>query len=562
MIGLRVGPFEIEREASVPLEGSWFLASRTGTTRRHPTHVLVKLLGPDAEQADRTALQAEFDALREVEDSRVPRAVGYYEGTGAMVVTAVGGAPLSALLDARATGDLPMTPATLCDLGLDLAECLQHAHHKARHHGHLDPDKIWLSPEGKLWIWGFGGPEPLAAAWTPPERARGLPAAAATDQWSLGALLAALITGLAPWEDVEQARRGALDHRTEAVEVQWPALGRLLRRMLDPEPARRFDGLGPVRQELLALSRKAGGLSERRELAITLAHRTSGTVSEPAPPADPPTPLEVSGTPTRPPTEDEVTVRQAPPPDSEPPDLAEAEARDLPLGRLASPGTLADEAIPVVGPDLTEDLPAAVVGEAENTKEPLMPGKSGDKSANGPDPADADTLRREPVVPEMSDEYGDGMDDDDADMEATQIVNSAAVQRAIAEARAAQGLDAAVNQDATKTLPPDMEDDGHHVESRSSEDASTANSKVTDAMRQAAIAGNPTNPTAVPWTDDGGAYGGAPKKRAPDGKVMLPEEGNLPVPIEPRPMPQNQRVALAAAALMVLSFLAYVALNM
>ena len=39
MIGLRVGPFEIAAAATVPEEGDWYLASRTGMTRKQPADV-------------------------------------------------------------------------------------------------------------------------------------------------------------------------------------------------------------------------------------------------------------------------------------------------------------------------------------------------------------------------------------------------------------------------------------------------------------------------------------------------------------------------------------------
>ncbi|MCO4747520.1 MAG: protein kinase [Proteobacteria bacterium] len=587
MIGLRVGPFEIEREADVPVEGDWFLAARTGTTRRRPTHVLVKLLQPDADQAQRTALQAEYDALRLVEDSRVPRAIGYYEGTGAMVLDAVGGAPLGAIVQARSSGSMPMTPATLCDLGLDLSECLQHAHHKGKHHGHLSPEKLWLSHDGRLWVWGFGRADDAPVEWLPPERARELPASSATDQWSLGALLASLITGQAPWTSTEEARRGSSDAHIDTIEVQWPALGRLLRRMLDPEPSRRFPDLGPVRQELLALSRKAGGLSERRELAISLAEHAP----EPEPPApEPLAPIQTAAAPTgeapQPTlaTEDDVTVRQAP---VAGPDLAEAEARLEPLGRLASPGNLADEAIPVVRPDLTEDLPAAVVGKEPSQESPMTSNNSGKPDEPASEPAEeaaaeeaSEEAEAKPAVPVRVEYSDDALDDDDqweddgyddGDEEATQIVDAEAVQRAIAEARAAAGLDDAKSQDATATLPPDSEmsdagvqdsDPGVDEEEAATVMFSTGRSEnIEGVLEEVERRGPGTNPTAVPWTDPGGEYGGKKPKQptnsgAAEPKVVLPD-GELPKPLEPREMPREQQFALGIVAVMLLVAAAY-----
>ena len=88
-IGLRVGPFEIQESATVPDEGDWYLARRTGITRRQPTEVLVRMLGPAPGPEALTALQAWYDRLRTLADDRVPKAHAFYEGTGALAVSAM-----------------------------------------------------------------------------------------------------------------------------------------------------------------------------------------------------------------------------------------------------------------------------------------------------------------------------------------------------------------------------------------------------------------------------------------------------------------------------------------
>ncbi|MBT3222352.1 MAG: hypothetical protein HN348_25035 [Proteobacteria bacterium] len=100
-IGLRVGPFEIQEQARVPEPGEWYLARRTGMTRRQPAEVLVKLLPQDASPEERVTLQKEFENLRSVEDPKIPGAVAYYEGTGAMAISRVEGTPLAEVLASR-----------------------------------------------------------------------------------------------------------------------------------------------------------------------------------------------------------------------------------------------------------------------------------------------------------------------------------------------------------------------------------------------------------------------------------------------------------------------------
>jgi serine/threonine protein kinase len=208
VIGLRVGPFEIVQSTVVPEPGDWYRARRTGMTRRQPTEVLVKLLPPDADAGARAALQAEYDSLRAMEDPRVPAAVALYEGIGAIAIDAPDGVGLDEVVRARKLGSLAMTPATLLDIALEVAETLQHAHHRNRYHGHLSASSVRLSSQGKLTLFGFAcGPRAPDPEWTSPERARGTPTGPATDQWALAALLAALISGSSPWDDEGDAER-------------------------------------------------------------------------------------------------------------------------------------------------------------------------------------------------------------------------------------------------------------------------------------------------------------------------------------------------------------------
>lgn len=279
-IGLRVGPFEIRDEAVVPATGSWYRAHRTGLTRRKPAEVLVRLLGPAPSSRELTAVQRQFDVLRSLDDPRLPRPVALYEGSGALAVEAADAMPLDRVIEARLLGDVTMTPATLLDIALELVESLSHAHQRGHHHGHLSPANVCLSEDGRLWIWGFGDHDARPPfAWLPPERARSEATTAATDQWSLGALLVALVSGRTPWSPSAHdadPRQGDINAFVEPVARQWPALGRLARRMLEADPGLRFPSLHPVRLELLALARRAGGTSDRRALASWLERDRNG----------------------------------------------------------------------------------------------------------------------------------------------------------------------------------------------------------------------------------------------------------------------------------------------
>lgn len=397
MIGLRVGPFEIAERAEVPEPGDWYYARRSEMSQKKPHEVLVRVLPPDADAEARIQLQRQFENLRQVEHARVPIAVAMYEGVGAMAITAVRGAPLAQVVEARAADGVAMSPATLLDLLLEVAEILQYAHHRGRAHGHLEPRHLLLAGDGNLWVLGFaaGATAEVDPAWCPPERARGEPATEATDQWSLGALGTALITGRPPWpgEDaLATARLGDPEPLVEPIERQWPALARLLRKMLDPRPANRHAGIHKVRQELLALSRKAGGASARRDLAQLLNRGADpgpstgpqlgdtltppdaiGPSSEdtlppqPVPPSAPPAPSPAPEEPS--PTTVRGSTLSMPPPSgpkaqNKRSDASDADipvARSLPgsATRPRATGALPSEELPVVRPDLAGDVPAA-----------------------------------------------------------------------------------------------------------------------------------------------------------------------------------------------------------
>jgi len=286
LIGLRVGPFEIVDEVAVPEAGAWYRAKRVGTSQRQPTEVLVKVVGPEASAMERASLQLEFEVLRALDSASIPKPVAYYEGSGALAVADAPGVPLDLLIAQPGAAREALGTATWVDIVLDVAETLQHAHEHGVVHGHLSARNVLLSPDGKLWIWGFGPsgqavPDP---EWMAPERAEGAQATEATDQWALGALLAATFAGEAPWTGTDPAalaHRGDTTHLVDTLEDGWPALARVVRRMLDPHPANRFPSIQAARQELLGLARQADGVVERLALGAWAARVAEGIPPEP-----------------------------------------------------------------------------------------------------------------------------------------------------------------------------------------------------------------------------------------------------------------------------------------
>ena len=372
---VRVGPFEVVEPINHPLAGSWFLATRAGEKQRHPVEVIVKVLDP--ESGDLAQLHREFDRLRTLDDPRIPGAVGFYEGSRGYALEAEPGVSLAELVQRRIDGTMVMTPATLLDLALELSATIQYTHERGRHHGHLDPSKVWLTQSGKLMVWGYGPGPRLAPKpeWMAPERARGEHVTGATDQWALGAMLAALVTGKTPWrgvDPVEEARRGDVGTLVSAVIAQWPALGKMLRRLLDNNPRNRYSSIHPARQDLMALARKAGGVSERKEVAAKLfASQKVDPVS-----LDVPHPAELSEQAEAPMSLDEAARARA---------KEESAARPEPLLAANANGTVSEVSLD----DLAEEEPPAELKAADSLDLAVPAAASRLPESSGPLPNEA-----------------------------------------------------------------------------------------------------------------------------------------------------------------------------
>ena len=330
-IGLRVGPFEIDDEVRVPVPGNWFRAHRAGQKRRQPSEVLVRMTGPAPTNEQLSMLQYFYQTLKGLDDARIPSALAFYEGTGAMALVANPGYSLARLLPLQDDGRLQLSSATLFDLSIDVLEALQHAHSRGHTHGRLSPHMITMTKKGNLWLWGFGEANTTKAdpQWLSPEQARSEPASVAADQWSLGALIGGLVLGRAPWSSEEpagEAKVGNCDAFVAEVSRSNPSLGRIITRMMSIIPTERYPSLGPVHQEMLALARKTKGTSQRRGLDALLE--------------------SAENAPFRSPTSEEIMVARSNPE----PGPARSKATPLP-----------DEDMRVVAPEIDLAVPVAIV---------------------------------------------------------------------------------------------------------------------------------------------------------------------------------------------------------
>jgi len=265
-IGLRVGSFEIVGPATLG-GADWYVGQRTEPLHRSSDRVLIRVLGPDADIDARDALQRQFQALKGFDDPRIPAAVDWHEGKSALVIEHFEGTPLQSCVEGVFNGIVEVPQATLLDILLELADTLYRVHQRGQLHGRLDARHVRIAPSGRLWILGFGVAGAAAPDWTAPELHDGGTATAHTDQWSLGALATAMLSGRPPWP--AGASRDP-ERILQPVFQRWPALARVLRRMLATDPLERHLDLRAVRQELQALVRQTAGTSDRAALGERL----------------------------------------------------------------------------------------------------------------------------------------------------------------------------------------------------------------------------------------------------------------------------------------------------
>lgn len=283
--GERVGPFEVVQHVGRGHRTSVWRAVRRDA-RRQPIHVELFVAegggeGPDAAALE--ALRVRYEALKLLQDERIPPPVAFYPGHGALVLPWVRAAALRDVLALARGGRLDLDAATSVDVLVELAYALRHAHAVAQPegrivHGALAPEVVALTAEGSVVLHGLADADPIHEWPLAPEQQAGVQDAR-TDQWLLGALGLELFrhdpsmladTAGAPVEGV-----------FAALQARWPALTRVLARLLAEDPAERYDGEERLIKDLLALGRVLGGSSRRVEVGAKAMHLVAaGAVAE------------------------------------------------------------------------------------------------------------------------------------------------------------------------------------------------------------------------------------------------------------------------------------------
>ncbi len=202
--------------------------------------VLPRLLGEDPKIAQR--FQALARAIRQLNHPNIVsvRKVGEESGLPYLVTRALEKVqPLTARLDQ------PWAVDAAADLVMQVGAALEHAYNKGVVHGHLTPDEIVIEDNGRVYVSNLGLNELLslvgaqakevASPFLAPERAADEPAQGATDVYSLGAILYALLAHRPP-----QVVAGQVLPPSRFNPDVPEAMDRVVLKALAPNPADRY----------------------------------------------------------------------------------------------------------------------------------------------------------------------------------------------------------------------------------------------------------------------------------------------------------------------------------
>ncbi|MET9066268.1 serine/threonine-protein kinase [Streptosporangium sandarakinum] len=340
MVDLIIGPYRVTGGLWRDATGEAFLAHDPAGRQ-----VVVKVLDPalTADPGVRWRFQQETGtASRVAPRCVVPLVSAGFDGDRAYVVTEHVEGPS---LRERVEGQGPLTGPGLSSLAVSVAVALQAIHAAGLTHGRLTPSDILMSPLGPR-VGGFGlsflPRHDAPGGGTPPERARGEAATAASDVFSWGAAVLYAATGREPYGHAGREPHGDAGDPEETARVVRPG----------PD----LTGLtGPLRDLVAsALAEDPGRRPDVRDIVRALTG-----VSDPAAASAPPKPPAAGAAPV-PPTGGQVP---APPVIGQGPVVPSPAAAGPPAGPPAAGATpIPPPAAPIPPPAVPEPVSPPVPG--------------------------------------------------------------------------------------------------------------------------------------------------------------------------------------------------------
>jgi TolB-like protein len=238
--GQVVGRFEIVREIGRGGFGVVYEAKDVELGRTVALKAVLPTAAPNVRE-DRLLREAEAAARLSHPNIVTVHDVGRCDAGPYLVLELLHGQNLARRLD---QGALPLREALR--IAVKVAKGLAHAHAEGVVHRDLTPGNVFLCDDGQVKVLDFGmahafGRRKLDGGtryYMAPEQLAGAPEDERTDVFALGVVLYQMLSGELP----PAGRRGVLLGSSEAPRLEvlgYPALGRLLRRMLDEDAVKR-----------------------------------------------------------------------------------------------------------------------------------------------------------------------------------------------------------------------------------------------------------------------------------------------------------------------------------
>ncbi|TWT95206.1 Serine/threonine-protein kinase PknB [Botrimarina colliarenosi] len=235
--------------------------------------VAVKILSPRLAVAEgfRDRFEGEIESLKALRHAGIVRLNGYGEEEGVLfyAMELVDGPSLEEELRNGRRFDWRETT----QIAIQVCRALKHAHDHGVVHRDLKPANILLAPNGMPKLADFGiarmfgstgvtiaGGVLGTADYMSPEQAAGTPVTARCDQYSLGGVLYALLTGRPPFRAADMAamlqlQRFAIPEPVRRFAPDTPQeLERIIGKLLEKDPADRFPNTWVVARRLEAMT--------------------------------------------------------------------------------------------------------------------------------------------------------------------------------------------------------------------------------------------------------------------------------------------------------------------
>ncbi|MCS7042045.1 MAG: serine/threonine protein kinase [Bryobacteraceae bacterium] len=181
------------------------------------------------------------------------------DGSPYLVMELIEGVPIDTWCRERA-----LSVRQTVELFLKVCAAVSHAHRHLVIHRDLKPSNILVTPDGEPKLLDFGIAKLLSAAarsgattlramtpdYASPEQIEGRPMNTASDIFSLGCVLYALLTGEPPRRDLSQARSITLPRASSRRPELRGDLDNILNKCLQPEPERRYASVEKFEEDL------------------------------------------------------------------------------------------------------------------------------------------------------------------------------------------------------------------------------------------------------------------------------------------------------------------------